>query len=335
MAGVVAYIDQHVQVGQETTAGTPVPANRQLQTLMYTFQDNPATQQVRPQGQRFDALSFVNTNDLLLTLAGNLDYIESLVAIEQWLGTVTPTTPVGATNARQRVYDVPLTGTITPKTLTMQLGDASYVDQFAGAELVTMGCTYQRTTAPALTGSGFAHPKLAGGTSFTASPTKYALHPVEGAHLNFYVDPTGAGLGTTQITEEVLTAGWTVSDLRTPFWAADRSQTTYKKSLSSQGVKAELKMTLGWSSVVRTLIDDLIAGNTRFLRIENQGAIIDVGTPNFYFLHQADMAFQLTSLAARKNDNEVYAVDLTCDVVGDATWGHALQLTSVTDLTAI
>ena len=41
MAGVVAYIDQHVQVGQETTAGTPVAANRQLQTLMYTSQDNP------------------------------------------------------------------------------------------------------------------------------------------------------------------------------------------------------------------------------------------------------------------------------------------------------
>lgn len=331
MAGVVSYIDQHVQVGQESVIGTAVAANRQLQTLLYTFQDNPTTQQVRPQGQRVDALSFVNTNDMLLTLAGNLDYIESLIALEQWLGAASVTTPSGATNARQRVYDLPLTGAITPKTLTMQLGDSTYVDQFAGAELVTMGCTYMRTAAPALTGSGYAQPKLAGGTTFTASPTTYALQPVEGAHLNFYVDDTGADLGTTQITEEVLSAGWTVSDLRTPFWAADRTQTSYKKSLSSSGVKAELKLTLGYSSAIRTLLDDLMGGATRFLRIENVGALIDSGTPDYYFTHNADIAFQITSLAARKNDNEVYAVDVTADIVGDPTWGHAFQITSITD----
>lgn len=332
MAGVVAYIDQHVQAGIESTIGTAVAADKQLQTLMFSFQDALGTQAVRPQGQRVDALSVLNTEYTVLGLTGEADYIESLVALEMLLGTVTPTVPVGGTTSHQRVYDVPLTGAITPSTRTLQYGDATYANQAAGAELVTLGCTYNRQKAPALTGSGFALAPLVGGTTFTASPTKYALHPIEGSHLNFYIDSTGAGLGGTQITEEVLDASWNIAGLRVPFWAADRSQLSYKKSVSSNAAALTVKLTLGESSVTRALISTLKSGNTQFLRISNQGAIIE---STIHFLHQVDAAMQLTGISAYKNDGEVYAYDVDFTVVGDSTWGHAMQITSITDLATL
>lgn len=333
MAGVEAFIDKRVQVGSESTSGTPVPTTKKLQTLMFTFQDAVDTQQTRPQGQRFDARSDVNKRHTVLGVSGEMDYIEFLIALEMWAGTVTPT-PVG-TNGQKRVFDIPLTGAVTPKTRTFQYGDSNYVDQFAGGELTTLGVTYNRDSKPAITGSGYALAKLAGGTTFTASPTSYTLEPVLGNHLNFYLDDTGAGLGTTQITEEIMSAGWTGADIRVPFWAADRLQTSYKKSLSNSGFKPEAKITVGYNAAIRTILDGLLAGDTKFLRIEDQGPLIEVGTPNVYFLHQTDIAVQLSAVDAWKNDGEVFALDLTLDIVGDATWGHGLMITSVTNLATL
>lgn len=335
MAGVEAYIDKRVQTGIETTAGTPVATTKKLQTLMWSFQDSVDTQQTRPQGQRFDARSDVNKRHTVLGLTGELDYIESLVALEMWLGAGVLTTPSGAVLARQRVYDVPMTGAVTPKTRTMQYGDSVYADQFAGAEVTGLGVSYNRDSKPALTGAGYALLRLAGGTTFSGGATSFALQPVLGSHLNFYLDDTGAGLGTTQISEEVLSAAWTANDIRVPFWAADRSQSSYKKSLSNSAFKPELKLTLGYSSAIRTIIDALTSGATKFFRIQDQGPLIEATTPNYYFLHQADMAIQLSAIDAWKNDGEVFALDLTFDIVGDTTWGHGLQITSVTNLTSL
>jgi hypothetical protein len=197
-----------------------------------------------------------------------------LFLVEAWLGTVAPTT-VGV-NGRRRIYDLPLTGAVTPKAFTSQFGDDTYANQAAYCFLTSFGAKYSREKGGELDGvDGFGLRSLVGGTTFTPAPTVLPLSPVVGSNLNFYLDTTGAGLGVTQITEEVLDASWNVKDLQKPFWAADRAQPSWKKPISNEGGKYTAKLSLGESAVVRAIDNWLMLNRTYFLRISNKGDYVD------------------------------------------------------------
>lgn len=332
MAGVVAWIDQVVQIGQEATIYTEVPANRLLQLIKFNLKQDPATVQVRPTGQRVDAASFVNTILTDVTISGPIDYHEFLLAAEMMFGAATPSVPVGGTLSHERVYELLRSGAITPKTTTVQWGDATYANQAAGMELVTMSGTYDRENGSVLSASGYAVAQDGAGTTLTASPTTYSISPARGPHLNFYLDTTGAGLGGTQILEEVLSVQWTISNLRKPFWAANRAKTSYTKSLSAESAVSQVVLSLGESAAIRTVVNNMLAGATYFLRVDNQGPLIEGSITQ---QHRADIAIQLQSMTEYKNANSVYARDLTCVMVHDATWGHSFMLDSITDLATL
>lgn len=274
MPGVVAYIDQRIQVGQESAAGTAVPANRRLQSTALEFVDEIDTVQFNPTGHRLDAISLINKAWSGIKGSGPLSYTESLFLIESWLGTVAPST-VGV-NGRRRIYDLPLTGAVTPKSFTSQFGDDTYANQAAYCFLTSFGAKYSREKGAELDGvEGYGLRTLTGGTTFTPTPTVLPLSPVVGDDLNFYIDTTGAGLGGTQITEEVLDVSWNVKDLQKLFWAADRAQASWKKPISNEAGKYTCKLSLGESAAVRAVDAWLMLGRTYFLRISNKGDYVD------------------------------------------------------------
>lgn len=337
MGQVQAYIDQRIQVGQEATSGTPASCNRKLQELMLAFKDELTTRQVRPPGHRFDTDSFTEEEWTSLTIAGAMDYYESLLPLEAMVGAATPTTPVGGTASKQRIYDIPISGAVTPKSFTAQWGDSTYVNQAAYVVCPTVGGTYSREKGGDMTGAAFGGLLTPGGTTFTggANPygaSPYTTHPILGKHLNFYLDTTAAGLGTTQITEEILESKWNIQDLFKPFWAADRAQTSWKRPISNEAGKYTSDLTMGESSTTRSIIDTLRSGNVYFLRIEAVGALIET---TIHFLHQVDIAVKLVTTSDWKNNNSVYARDVSLDIVEDPTWGHACMVTSITDLATL
>lgn len=274
MPGVVAYIDQRTQLAQESTPNTPVAAGKRMQQVAFEFGDEVDTQQFNPTGHRFDSLSLLNKVWTSLKGSGPVSYTEFLYLIEAMVGAASPSTQ--GVNGKLRNYSIPLTGALSPKTLTTQFGDDTYANQAAGAFLASIGAKYSRDNGAMLDGvEGYAQRILTGGTTFTPTPTTVALEPVIGPHLNFYLDTTGAGIGVTQITEEVLEGSWNLKDILKLFWAADRSQASYKKALSNESGKYTSKLSLGESSVTRAIDAALSLGRTYFLRIENKGDMLD------------------------------------------------------------
>jgi hypothetical protein len=274
MPGVVAYIDQRTQLAQETVAGTPVAAGKRMQQVAFAFGDEVDTTQFNPTGHRFDSLSLLNKVWTSLKGSGPVSYTEFLYLIEAMVGAASPSTQ--GVNGKLRSYDIPLTGALSPKTLTTQFGDDTYANQAAYAFFPSLGAKYVRDSGAMLDGvEGIAQRILTGGVTFTPAPTTVALSPVIGPHQSFYLDSTGAGLGGTQITEEVLEASWNLKDILKVFWAADRSQTSWKKPLSNESGKYTAKLSLGESSVTRAIDAALMLGRTYFLRIENKGDMLD------------------------------------------------------------
>lgn len=324
---VSATIDQTIQIGQESSPGAGGNANRRLDSMVIAPSDEITTKSYRPQGHRHTS---VVTEDMAMSsfdVTGPVDFRETLYAIENIFGTVAPTLLSGATKSYQRVYTVPLTGKLSPKTWILQWGDSNNVNQMLYALITGIGMKHEAEASPTLTGTkGIGQPKTTGAT-FTASPTNDGIQPVVRTNTNYYMDSSGANLGVTQITDEILSCEWSYDGVYGPRWASNRSYQSFAGHVDL-APKTDCKMAIAEGTFSRSLN----VGQTYFLRIDDQGPIIE-GSHTFGLT--VDLAVKLTKPTKWGDGKGVYQRDMQFELVEDLTWNNALIITSVTDLATL
>ena len=273
MGQVVSSINVFSQIGLESAPGAAGAAGTKLQSLHIEPADELTIKEIEAQGHRFPTgtvqdmawTSFATSEPSML-------YTEHLYLMENLFGTVTPT-PLG-TRTQQRVYTPALTGSITPKTFTEQWGDANdNVNQLAYGLMTDYDEKYDRESGVQSGGSGVAQIYTTAGI-FTASPKTLANVPISAHDVNYYLDTTGATIGTTQITDEINTLDWSLKGIKGQRWASDRSQASFKSHVDLRP-KSEVKINLHEGPVTRALIANLRAGLTYFLRVDAQGPMIE------------------------------------------------------------
>lgn len=322
-----ATIDQTWQIGQEATPGAGGGANRVLNSMQINPSDEVTTKSYRPQGHRHTTVVTEDLASSSFDVTGPIDFRESLYAIENIFGTATPTLVVGATKTYQRVYSVGLTGKLSPKTWVGQWGDANNVNQMIYMLLTGIGMKHSAEESPTFTSSkGIAQPKTTGQT-FTTAPVNDGIEPVVRTQTNYYCDSTGAGLGTTQITDEILSDEWSYDGLYGPRWASNRAYSSWAGHVDL-APKTAAKLSIAEGTFARSLN----VGQTYFLRIDDEGPIIE-GSHTFGLM--IDMAIKLTKPTKWGDSKGVYMRDMEFEIVEDATWQHALQITSITDLATL
>lgn len=263
------------QLGWESPIGSGGPTTYNMQSLTIEPADEIAVNEYAAQGHRFDTVVAINQSWSSFGVTGPALYTEALLAVENAFGTSAPTTPAGAVTARKRVYDMPLTGSITPRTWTAQFGDASdNVNSLAYGLLTDFGLKYDREKGVDLDGVAGLAQIIQTASAFTPSPTTLADVPVLGSHVNYYLDTSGAALGTTQISDEVLDLTWGIKGLKGPRWVSDRSQASYKGHVDMRP-KSDVKLSMAESSVTRAILANLRIGQTYFIRANAQGQLID------------------------------------------------------------
>ena len=322
-----ATIDQIWQIGQEASPGAGGSANRKLDSMQINPSDEVTTKSYRPQGHRHTT---VVTEDMALgsfDVTGPVDFRETLYAIENIFGTVTPTLVSGATTTYSRIYTVGLTGKLSPKTWIGQWGDANNVNQMLYMLLTGIGMKHENEASPTLTSTkGIAQPKTTGVT-FTASPTNDGIQPVVRTQTNYYCDNSGANLGLTQITDEILSDEWSYDGVYGPRWASNRAYPSFAGHVDL-APKTAAKLSIAEGTFARSLN----VGQTYFVRIDDQGPIIE-GSHTFGLT--IDMAVKLIKPTKWGDSKGVYMRDMEFEIVEDLTWGHALQITSITDLASL
>lgn len=328
MGQVVSSSNVVSQLGQESVIGGGGSAGKKLRSLMIEPSDEQTIREIMAQGHRFDtgtvidkSWSSFNCSEKVMT------YTEHLYCLENIFGASSVT--LIDTMTQQRVYNVALTGSITPKTWTHQWGDpADNVNQYGYGLLVDYDEKWDRDSGVSNSGTGIAQ-LISTGNTFTSSPTSLAEVPVGAADFNVYLDTTGAGLGTTQITDEIAILEWSIKGMKSERWAANRSDASFAGHVDLKP-KTEAKITFYEGSVARPIIASLKTGSTYFLRIDAQGPLIETGTPNEYYMARRDMAIKLLKNAPLKDSKGIYGRELQFVIVEDATWGKALVLTSQT-----
>lgn len=321
-----ATINQRIQIGDETTPGTSVSADKLLECFNFNFAAKPEVVTYRAIGHRFASTAEENREWTEIKIDGNLDYQGmTYLAAGVW-GILTPSTHSGGTTSKDWIWTPAVSGAITPRTYTIEQGDSVRAHK-ASYGLVT-GFGYKGSRKDFTCSASMIAQSISDGITLTASPTAVDLQPVVGKQVNLYIDPTSAALGTTQITR-----GFDVEFLYDSafgsFWPLNRTNTSFTGHVDT-APKTTFKFTVEADSTGMGQLANLQAGSTIYVRVDAQGNIIESAI-KYEMIH--DMALKLTNISEFKDQDGIFAVQYEGEVVEDTAWGTGqAQVFTLTNL---
>jgi hypothetical protein len=325
-----AAVFQNVQIGVETTPGTAVAAGKRLQAMGIRGATQMETSRFRPMGQKWLAIVAPGLEWVEASLDGFGTYNELIYGFSSVLDAATISTPVDATLARQWLFNPSSTGPDAPKTFTVEQGDTSIAHRFAHGIITELGLAFSRSGNVEISGSMLAR-ALEHGITLTAAPTTLAPIPILGKQVSVYMDAASADFGTTKLVR-VLSAEFNVSDRYAPLWALDAAQTSFAAVVEGEEPSATLALVMEADAAGIGVYTPMRAGDTRFLRIQCIGPLIE-GT--IFHEFTIDFAGKVTEVSEFGSEDGVYTVGYTFEAVHDATWGSAMEVRIVNTLTAL
>lgn len=331
-----SVISQGVQIGVEAVEGTAVPANKLLSTLAFTPRPNFEFSTFRPPFSKFPTTTTLLREWSAVGLDGVPTYTEIVYALAMIFGTPTITTPAGFVNARQWEFEIAPMSDDPPKTLTVEKGDSSLAERVAGVVLNGLTMGFSRTAEPTLTGEGFGRfytPNIAK----TASPTAVPVVPILPKQVCVYIDLASATpettFGTTKMTR-LYTTTLALSNRFSNFWALDCAQDSYVATMETA-----LTSTFAWGMMADStgmgLLANARAGDTLLVRVEATGDEIDEGVAESAYRLTLDMAVQISEVADMGDQDGAVVLPYTGNLVYDPTWGKAIRVQVVNELTAL
>jgi hypothetical protein len=261
-----------VQVGKETTSGTPVAATRKM------YWRDPvltATQDPRPKrfatGTRDNVRGYTNgpkqvAGSFTVPMSAD-EMIELLLATVQ--GSVTPTTPSGSTNARLWTFK-PST---TLDSLTVEWDDGARTWQGAGIRgnqlKIEGGAMDENVVSLDLFGTDL----VAG--SLTGSLTERVPTFLEGWQARLYIDTFGSAFGGTLMSQLLRNWSVTFNNQLGRVYTADNTLATNRITTGELEVNATLTFDAAAAQAL-TEFNNWQAGTKRGVRLEFVGPAADI-----------------------------------------------------------
>lgn len=323
-----ATVTQGVQLGVEATPGTGVAANKYLANLGMSVQPDLNFNSFRPSGAKFKSNLVPGKDFSAVKLDGLVTYSEIVYLLS---GLVSFAAPVqqGGTTAYKWTHSPITSSEDTIKTFTMEQGSAARAHKYAYGLVTGLDMEFTRD-ACSLSGSMIGQ-NLQDGITLTGSPSAVESMPVVPKHVSVFADNTSGGLGGTKLTR-VLKAGVKLDARFAGLWAVDASNPSY-------GAHVETEPTAQFTLMVEAdvngmgLLTTARTPATKFVRIEavsdqNAGAA-------FPYKLTLDMAGQVSSISEFSDQEGVYALEYTFDMVHDATFGKAFTFAATNKLTTL
>jgi len=271
-------INQTLQFGLEATPGTNVPANKLIQCFAVTFGPMADVAEFSATGRKYPTIVIENSEWVEGTLTGSLDYNGIVYALAGVSGAPTISAHGASATAKDWLFVPPLTGSVQPQTYTIEQGENNTFGNAIYNHKVNYGLisefTYKGDRKAGFTvGGKVLAQQLQRAITMTATPTAVVIQPSAGKHFNFYLDPTSAALGTTQLLK-VLSVDYAFTGLYGMFFPMNRANLGWQAHVDLNP-GCIVKLLLEADAIGMTPLTNLQAGSTQFLRVAGQGLIID------------------------------------------------------------
>lgn len=319
--GEKASIFQTVQIGIETTPGTPIAANKKLLATSLIPAVKVEGDTFRAMGNKYPSFAIINKEWSEAKVEGKLTYNEVLYLLSSLLSQPLPVQQ-GATTAYKWTFISNTNAEDAGKTFTVEQGDANSAWRAAGVKVSGLEFTFNRDET-SVSGTAIGQ-QLETGITLTASPTSMMPKPVLPAHLKLYMADSQAGLDSAQALSRGFSLTWSLTDKNALVWPVGQSPV-----LIESEPKLEAKLSLATDTVGLGLITTMRAGSTKWLRIKAEGNTIE--TPYKYTV-QIDFPAQVVDVGDFSDEDGIYLMEYALSGVHDATWDKTFQVDVIADV---
>lgn len=322
-----ASLFQGVQIGLESTPGTPVAAGKKLLAVSFEIDPNPDVSIFRPNGMKFPTIAALNREWVEGSINGQQSYTDLTYLFSSLIAKDTPAT-VGTTG-KEWVFVSDSAGPDDPATFTIEQGSSVRAHRFANCLVNSLTLTFNNDGCMfdgEVLGSA-----LEDGVTMTATPTEIALEPVMRKQVGVKFADTAAGLDAASFATRVLSAEWELSDRYSPLWTLNQS-TDWDAFIEAEP-SGEVRLLLAADAFGMGLLPTMRAGSTKFVRIQATGPVIGAGPATYELL--LDTAIKITDSSPLRDEQGIFAIEWTGSFVHDSTWGKAYQVSLTNGLATL
>lgn len=312
-------ITQGIQVGVEAVAGTNVAAARLLNSLGIEPGIQLDMQNFRPQGQKFSSIITPGREWVAAGLTGVGTYTELQFLLSCLINDPAPVQQ-GATTAYLRRYSPAARAEDAIKTLTVEQGGSVRAHKYNYGLFTAGSIDFSR--AGVTVGGTMIGQRLQDAIALTPNPVAIEEKPILPQHVDVYLDDTSGALGTTKMLR-VLSAGWSFGDRFNPLWTLNSANASFAAHVEALP-SAQMRLRMEADAQGMALLTTMRAGSTKFLRIR-AASTEDAGT-GFPYRCQIDGAAKVSAVSEFSDDDGVYAIEWTFDLVYDSAWGNAFAI---------
>lgn len=324
-----ASIAQGVQIGVESTPGTNVAANKQLQSIGISAAVQMEPQRFRPMGSKFATIIVPGKEWVEAEIEGVGSYSELLHLFASCL--VSPGAPATLdTTARKWTFSPANSVEDTVKTLTVEQGGAVRAHKFNYGLVTDLEITMNRDEVSV--GGTMIGQRLSDGITMTAGPTALPQVPIIPNEIDVWLDTTSAGLGATKLVR-VLETVISIGSRFNPVWVLNTANTSFVSHVEVEPA-AEITIMLEADAEGMAFLTQMRAGSTKFMRIKGTSPTLAGAATEVYSMTW-DAAVKVKEFGEFSDEDGVYAVEMTLEQVYDSTWGKAFTVDLVNKETAL
>lgn len=266
---------RRIQIGIESVRGTSVAATKRI--LGGTLRMTPTLALYMPEDEERNSLASLHRRTITgqraaLVYEGSVTFEQVINFLSMALkGNITPSTPMGGTNAREWLFDPSLTASNAQDSFTFEYGDDQQEYESAFCMVEQLEFTLALNDVWKMTATMFG--QFPAKSTFTGSLAAPTVEDVVGAKTKLYIDTSWAGLGGTEVSDTLVSAV-----IRFPTGLATTKYADGSLDFSgfSEGKRAaEVELVFKHNSSGEAEYDKYVSGGLNFVRIETEGAIIE------------------------------------------------------------
>lgn len=334
-----SFTNQEVQIGKEATHGAGGGAGHILGGMAtWTLGAKPTTKQFPTAGRHYPSASALLTDESTGKVTGVGDFSTIAYILAGHWGSGSPALHSPSTTAYDFTWTPALTGKYIDTALSydIQAGDATDAEEYLFALFNGFQYSFSRTQEITWEAELMMQ-ALADSITKTASPTFLAPVPMTGAMANLYLDSTSGGLGTTLLSDSVLSFQYKADPYFKAYWPVNRANASFADAIDI-AKKHVITLKLEASSAAIAYKASYLAPGARaYLRVDVQGPVIDSGN-SLHAEFKHDMACFVTGMKEFADQDGVYAVEYELQVAEDTAWNtgeaQTVKLTTLLDAVA-
>ena len=322
-------LNQSVQIGVESTSGTPVAAGTRLQAIGIEPSPEVEMDEFRPMGQKYRAITTLGKEWVTADVSGRGSYTELVYLLSSVVGTAVVTNP-GAALAYNWQFLPESFDDDVPSTFTVEHGSSVRADRFAYGILTEFGMTFNRTNIE-VSGSMMGR-ALEDNITLTGAPTSVDLVPIIPTQVSVYMDDLQVNLGTTKLSRAI-SAEFNLGSRFAGVWVLDAANPQYVNHIETEP-DLTLGLTVQADAAGMALLDTMRTGDTKYIRIEATGGTdsIESGADYTFTL---DLAAKVTDTQGFSDEDGVYAIGFDFVGVHDSGWGQAYEFNLLNTISAL